>query len=423
MVGADIAWMLMSCALVLLMTAGVAFFYGGMVPARSVISTKFQSFACMGVVGLLWAVCGYSLVFTGGEDDLGFIGNLDHIFLAGVGMEPNPSYGSTIPHVLFMLFQCTFAIITPALITGALAERIKFKAWLLIMAAWSLLVYVPVAHWVWGPSGWILKMGGLDFAGGLVVHMTSGYAALIAALMLGNRTAFKPTGDQSSFSTLLVLLGGTMLWFGWFGFNAGSALGANALAGQAAATTMFAAATSMTVWMVMDWLVTGKPSATGAMIGAVAGLVAITPAAGFVTVQSSLAIGAISAVACNYACRIVKQKLKADDTVDVFACHGVGGTVGTILTAIFATTSVNPAGADGLLYGSADLLIANTLAALAVVSYTIAMTAFVFWGIGKVMTIRVSAADEETGLDVTQHGERAFVVKRPRGGASTKIAA
>ena len=307
MVGADIAWMLMSCALVLLMTAGVAFFYGGMVPARSVISTKFQSFACMGVVGLLWAVCGYSLVFTGGEDDLGFIGNLDHIFLAGVGMEPNPSYGSTIPHVLFMLFQCTFAIITPALITGALAERIKFKAWLLIMAAWSLLVYVPVAHWVWGPSGWILKMGGLDFAGGLVVHMTSGYAALIAALMLGNRTAFKPTGDQSSFSTLLVLLGGTMLWFGWFGFNAGSALGANALAGQAAATTMFAAATSMTVWMVMDWLVTGKPSATGAMIGAVAGLVAITPAAGFVTVQSSLAIGAISAVACNYACRIVKQ--------------------------------------------------------------------------------------------------------------------
>lgn len=422
MVGADIAWMLMSCALVLLMTAGVAFFYGGMVPARSVISTKFQSFACMGVVGLLWAVCGYSLVFTGGDNDYGFIGNLDHLFLAGVGMEPNPSYGSTIPHVLFMLFQCTFAIITPALITGALAERIKFKAWLVIMAAWSLLVYVPVAHWVWGPSGWILKMGGLDFAGGLVVHMTSGYAALIAALMLGNRAAFKPMGDQASFSTLLVLLGGTMLWFGWFGFNAGSALGANALAGQAAATTMFAAATAMTVWIVMDWIMSGKPTATGAMIGAVAGLVAITPAAGFVTVQASLAIGAISAVACNYACRIVKQKLKTDDTVDVFACHGIGGTVGTILTAVFATTSVNPAGANGLLYGGTDLLVANTLAALAVVSYTIAMTAFVFWAIGKVMTIRVSAADEETGLDVTQHGERAFVVKRPRGGQS-KIAA
>ncbi len=422
LIGADIAWMIMSCALVLLMTAGVAFFYGGMVPARSVISTKFQSFACMGVVGLLWAICGYSLVFTGGTNDYGFIGNLDHLFLAGVGMEPNPSYGSTIPHVLFMLFQCTFAIITPALITGALAERVKFKAWLVIMAAWSLLVYVPVAHWVWGPGGWIMKMGGLDFAGGLVVHMTSGYAALIAALMLGNRTGFKPNGEANSFSVLLTLLGGTMLWFGWFGFNAGSALAANGLAAQAAATTMFAAATAMTVWMLCDWLVTGKPSATGAMIGAVAGLVAITPAAGYVTVQASLAIGAIAAVVCNYACRIVKQKLKTDDTVDVFACHGVGGTVGTLLTAVFATKSINPAGADGLLYGGAGLFIANGLAALAVISYTIAMTAFVFWAVGKIMTVRVSAADEETGLDMTQHGERAFVVKRPRGG-DKKLAA
>lgn len=413
LVGADIAWMIMSCALVLLMTAGVAFFYGGMVPARSVISTKFQSFACIGVVAVLWAVCGYSLVFTGGEGDYGFIGNLSHAFLAGVGMEPNPAYGSTIPHVLFMLFQCTFAIITPALITGAVAERVKFKSWLVIMAAWSLLVYVPVAHWVWGPGGWIAKMGGLDFAGGLVVHMTSGYAALIAALMLGNRTNFKPD-QNNSFSVLLVLLGGTMLWFGWFGFNAGSALAANSLAAQAAATTMFAAATAMTVWMMCDWYVTGKPSATGAMVGAVAGLVAITPAAGFVTVQSALAIGAITAVICNYACRMVKQKLKTDDTVDVFACHGVGGTVGTLLTAVFATTSVNPAGADGLLYGGTALFMANGLAALAVISYTIAVTAFIFWAVDKVMTVRVSAADEETGLDVTQHGERAFIVRRPR---------
>lgn len=417
MIGADIAWMIISCALVLLMTAGVAFFYGGMVPARSVISTKFQSFACMGVVGLLWAICGYSLVFTGGDDDYGFIGNFTHAFLAGVGMEPNPSYGSTIPHVLFMFFQATFAIITPALITGALAERVKFKAWLVIMALWSLLVYVPVAHWVWGPNGWILKMGGLDFAGGLVVHMTSGYAALIAALMLGNRAGFQP-GEQNSFSVLMVLLGGTMLWFGWFGFNAGSALAANALAGQAAATTMFAACTAMTVWMLCDWFVTGKPSATGAMVGAVAGLVAITPAAGFVTVQAALCIGGIAALICNYACRVVKQKLNTDDTVDVFACHGVGGTVGTILTAVFATKSINPAGADGLLYGSADLLVANGLAALAVISYTIAMTAFVFWAVGKVMIVRVSAEDEETGLDMTQHGERAFVVKRPRAAAN-----
>ena len=412
LVGADIAWMLVACALVLLMTPGVAFFYGGMVPARSVISTKFQSFACIGVVGLLWAVCGYSLVFTGSDQDFGFIGNLDHAFLGNVGMEPNPAYGSTIPHVLFMLFQATFAIITPALITGAIAERVRFKAWLVIMAAWSLLVYVPVAHWVWGPNGWILKMGGLDFAGGLVVHMTSGYAALIAALMLGNRTGFKPE-DNHSFSALLVMLGGTFLWFGWFGFNAGSALAANGLAGQAAATTMFAAATAMTVWMVMDWLVNGKPSAIGAMVGAVAGLVAITPAAGYVTVQSSLAIGAITAVICFYAVKLVKQKLKTDDTVDVFACHGVGGTVGTILTAVFASKNVNPAGADGLLYGGTDLLYANILAALAVLSYTIAMTAFVFYVVGKIMPVRVSKQDEEYGLDATQHGERAFAIKRP----------
>lgn len=412
MVGADIAWMLMACALVLLMTPGVAFFYGGMVPARSVISTKFQSFACMGVVALLWAVCGYSLVFSGGDSDYGFIGNLDYLFLSGVDMEPNPAYGSTIPHVVFMLFQCTFAIITPALITGALAERVRFKAWIVIMALWSLMVYVPVAHWVWGPNGWILKMGGLDFAGGLVVHMTSGYAALIAALMLGNRAGFKPK-ENNSFSGIMVMLGGTMLWIGWFGFNAGSALAANGLAGQAAATTMFAASTAMTVWMLMDWILNGKPSAVGAMVGAVAGLVAITPGAGFVTVQASLAIGAIAAVVCNYACRVVKEKLKTDDTVDVFACHGVGGTIGTILTAVFATKTVNPAGADGLLYGGTDLMFANVIGALAVVSYTIMMTALIFFVVGKVMKVRVSKQDEDAGLDVTQHGERAFVVKRP----------
>lgn len=413
MVGADIAWMLMACALVLLMTPGVAFFYGGMVPARSVVSTKFQSFACIGVVGLLWAVCGYSLVFSGSDGDYGFIGGFDYAFLSNVGMEPNPSYGSTIPHVLFMLFQCTFAIITPALITGAVAERVRFKAWIVIMAAWSLLVYVPVAHWVWGPGGWIFKMGGLDFAGGLVVHMTSGYAALIAALMLGNRMGFKPNENNNSFSVLLVMLGGTMLWFGWFGFNAGSALAANGLAGHAAATTFFAAATAMTVWMLMDWMLSGKPSAIGAMVGAVAGLVAITPAAGFVTVQAALAIGAITAVICNYACKLVKQKLKTDDTVDVFACHGVGGTVGTILTAVFATKTVNPAGADGLLYGGTELLYANVIGALAVISYTIMMTAFILYVTGKIMRVRVSTQDEEHGLDVTQHGERAFVVKRP----------
>lgn len=406
---ADIAWMLMSTALVLLMTPGVAFFYGGMVPARSVVSTKFQSFVSMGVVGLLWALIGYSLVFSG--DHGGLIGDFKYFALSGIGMEPNPAYGPTIPHVLFMLFQATFAIVTPALITGAIAERIRFKAWLVIMSLWSLLVYVPVAHWVWGPGGWIAKMGGLDFAGGLVVHMTSGYAALVAALMLGNRKGFKPD-DNNSFSTLMVLLGGALLWFGWFGFNAGSALGASPLAAQAAATTMFAASSAMTVWIICDWIVLSRPTALGAAVGAVAGLVAITPGAGYVTLQAALAIGALSAVGCYFAARLVKHKLKTDDTVDVFACHGIGGTIGTILTAVFATKTVNAAGADGLLYGGHALLKANLLGALAVVSYTMVMTFVVLKVAGLFMSLRVSKEDEETGLDETQHGERAFNMQR-----------
>ncbi len=410
MVGADIAWMIMATALVLLMTPGVAFFYGGMVSARNVISTKLQSFVCLGVVGLLWAVCGYSLVFSG--NTYGFIGNLDHFMLAGVGMEPNETYGTTIPHTLFMLFQCTFAIITPALITGAVAERIRFKAWILIMIFWSLLVYVPVAHWVWGPGGWIAAMGGLDFAGGLVVHMTSGYAALVAALMLGNRSDFNPAENNSNFSGMLVLLGGALLWFGWFGFNAGSALAANGLAAHAAATTMFSACAAMTAWIFLDWVLVGRPTATGAAVGAIAGLVAITPAAGFVNLQAAISIGLIASAACHYACKLVKQKLKTDDTVDVFACHGVSGTVGTILTAVFATKTVNPAGADGLLYGGWDLFIANGLGALAVISYTMAMTWVVLTVVGHFTDLRVSEEDERSGLDASQHGERAFNLKR-----------
>lgn len=410
-VGADVAWMIMAVALVLLMTPGVAFFYGGMVPARSAVSTKLQSFASLGVVGLLWAVCGYSFVFSADDSGLfgGFIGGLDYIMLKDVGVTPHSVYGTTIPHVLFMLFQATFAIITPALITGAVAERIRFKAWLLIMAFWSVLVYVPVAHWVWGPDGWIAKIGGLDFAGGLVVHMTSGYAALVAALMLGNRATFKPD-ENNSFSAMMVLLGGAFLWFGWFGFNAGSALAANGLAAQAAATTMFAASAAMTMWMLLDWAGTGKPTATGAAVGAVAGLVAITPAAGYVTLQSAICIGLIASVVCHYATRWIKHTLQTDDTVDVFACHGVGGTIGAILTAVFATKTVNPAGADGLLYGGVDLFIGNAVGAIAVIAYTVVMT-FVVIKLVRFMTpVRVSADDEETGLDVTQHGEKAIVI-------------
>lgn len=410
MVGADIAWMLVATALVLLMTPGVAFFYGGMVPARSAVSTKFQSFVCIGVVGLLWAVCGYSLVFSSGPLG-GFIGGFDYFMLKGVGQEPNAVYGKTIPHVLFMIFQATFAIITPALITGAVAERIKFKAWLVIMPLWSLFVYVPVAHWVWGPGGWIAGMGGLDFAGGLVVHMTSGYAALIAALMMGNRTNFSPD-ENNGFSTPMMLLGTALLWFGWFGFNAGSALAADGIAAQAAGTTMFAACAAMTIWMLCDWWIGGRPTAGGAGVGAVAGLVAITPAAGYVTLQAALIIGVVAAVVCNFAVRLVKHKLKTDDTVDVFACHGVGGTVGTILTAMFASKAVNPAGADGLIYGGTQLFFANIAGAVAVIIYTLFMTLVVLKAVNRFMPLRVSQEDEQTGLDASQHGESVFVLGR-----------
>ncbi|OFW88752.1 MAG: ammonia channel protein [Alphaproteobacteria bacterium RIFCSPHIGHO2_02_FULL_46_13] len=400
--------MLMATALVLLMTPGVAFFYGGMVPLRSVVSTKLQSFASMGFVTLLWAVCGYSLVFSG--DEGGFIGNFDYFMLSGVGMEPNPSYGPTIPHVLFMLFQATFAIITPALITGAVAERVRFKAWLVIMSLWSMMVYVPVAHWVWGPDGWIAKMGGLDFAGGMVVHMTSGYAALVAAVMLGNRKNFRPD-EHNSFSALMVLLGGTLLWFGWIGFNAGSALAANGLAAHAAATTILAAAAAMSTWMICDWTVHGRPTAVGSAVGAVAGLVAITPGAGFVSLQSAMFIGVITAVICNYATRLVKNKLKTDDTVDVFACHGIGGTVGAILTAVFASSAVNPAISDGLIYGETKIFFANVIGSMVVIVYTMVMTYIVFKVVGLFMKVRVSEEDEKTGLDATQHGEKAFILR------------
>lgn len=408
MISSDIAWMLVATALVLLMTPGVAFFYGGMVPLRSVVSTKLQSFSAMGFVTLIWAICGYSLVFSG--DEGGLIGNLDYFLLGGVGLEPNETYGPTIPHVLFMLFQCTFAIITPALITGAVAERVRFKAWLVIMSLWSLLVYVPVAHWVWGPGGWIAKMGGLDFAGGMVVHMTSGYAALVAAVILGNRKNFCPD-ESNSFSALMVLLGGTLLWFGWIGFNAGSALGANAIAAQAAAATILAAAAAMSVWMLCDWTVHGRPTAIGSAVGAVAGLVAITPAAGYVSLQSALMIGCVTAIVCNYATRVVKQKLRTDDTVDVFACHGVGGTMGAILTAVFATKEVNPAGANGLIHGEYDLFMANLVGSMAVIAYTMIMTYAVFKIVSLFMNVRVSEREELSGLDASQHGEKAFVLR------------
>lgn len=397
----DTAWMLMATALVLLMTPGLAFFYAGMVRAKNVVSTLFQSLSAVAIVGILWAVAGYSLVFSG--DVNGIIGNLDWAFLNGVGMDPHPTFGSTIPHVLFMAFQMMFAVITPALITGAMAERINFKAWIPFMALWVLLVYCPIAHWVWGTNGWIAKLGGLDFAGGLVVHMSSGFSALAAALIMGHRHD-RPLGPMKSYNIALVVLGTALLIFGWFGFNAGSALAANGLAAQAFATTFFGCAASFFAWMVMDWIY-DRPTLTGASVGAVAGLVAITPSAGYVTLSSALLIGLAAGVVCNGAVRLFKSKFHVvDDTLDVFACHGIGGLLGTVLTGVFASKAINPAASDGLLYGETQIFVANLTAALVVAAFSFAMTWGLFSLIRLVVPLRVPQEMEVEGLDVL-HGE------------------
>ncbi|MEZ0390774.1 MAG: ammonium transporter [Pseudobdellovibrionaceae bacterium] len=397
----DTAWMLISTALVLLMTPGLAFFYAGMVRAKNVVSTLFQSVSAVAVVGLLWAVAGYSLVFSG--DKGGLIGNLDLAFLQGVGLDPHPTYGPTIPHVLFMAFQMMFAVITPALITGAFAERINFKAWIPFMALWVLAVYIPIAHWVWGPNGWIAQLGGLDFAGGLVVHMSAGFSALAASLYLGRRADHRVV-PMKSYNIALVVLGTALLTFGWFGFNAGSALGANGLAAQALATTFFGCAAASFAWMMMDWVL-DKPTLVGSSVGAVAGLVAITPAAGYVTLPAALLIGLCAGLVCNGAVRAVKKYLHVmDDTLDVFACHGVGGLLGTILTGVFASKAVNPAAANGLYYGESKVFVANLIAAGVVALFSVAASFLLFRIVEVMVPVRVPRELEEKGLD-TLHGE------------------
>ncbi|MGE0173264.1 MAG: ammonium transporter [Oligoflexales bacterium] len=398
----DTAWVLMSAALVLLMTPALAFFYGGMVRSKNVLSTLFQNVAALAVIGLLWGICGYSLAFSG--DVGGLIGNLNWLFLRDVGQAPNADYAATIPHLAFMIFQCMFAVISPALITGAVAERLNFKAWVAFLTVWSLVVYVPIAHWVWGVGGWIRNLGGLDFAGGLVVHMSAGYSALVAALLLGKRKDFGRS-DIHPYDVSFVMLGTALLWFGWFGFNAGSALGANGLAAHAFATTFFAAAAAAASWVVVDTFIKGKPSALGGCVGAVAGLVAITPAAGFVSFGSAMLIGLATGAICNYMAIFVKEKLKLDDTLDVFACHGVGGTLGTILVGVFADKSINPAGNNGLLYGGHDVMRANIIGGIAVIAFSVVATYIIFKAVSKFANFRVSETDEELGLDKTQHGE------------------
>ncbi|MDX2128035.1 MAG: ammonium transporter [Chloroherpetonaceae bacterium] len=400
----DTAWVLISAALVMLMTPGLAYFYGGMVQSKNVVSTLFKNFSAIAIVGVLWVVCGYSLAFA--PSNGGIIGGLNWLFLNGVGQEAFSDYSATIPHLAFMIFQCMFAIITPALIIGAIVERVRFSAWLVFMAVWSLIVYSPVAHWVWGVGGWIRSMGSLDFAGGMVVHMTAGYSALVAAALVGHRKVAH--SEVKPFSSGYVMLGTALLWFGWFGFNSGSALGANGLAAHAFVTTMAAASMAFLSWMLLDWFTKGTPSAIGACIGAVAGLVAITPAAGFVSISSSLVIGLIAGVLCNLAATLVKKKIPLDDSLDVFACHGVGGTLGTILTAIFASKAVNGAGADGLIFGSASLLISNLISAFAVIAYSMIMTFVILKVINIIIPLRAEASEEVTGLDTSIHNESIY---------------
>lgn len=415
---ADNAWILICSALVLLMTVpGLALFYGGLVRQKNVLSMMLKSLISIGIVTLLWAFVGYSLVFSEGN---AFIGGLDFAFLRGVGAEPNADYAATIPQQTFMIFQLMFAIITPALITGAFAERIKFPAKVAFTTLWTLFIYFPLAHMVWGKGGFLnAVLGGvfpaLDFAGGTVVHISSGVSALVCAIYLGKRIDYKnePTAPHN---TVLSLIGAGLLWFGWFGFNAGSALSAGSLATNAFVTTHFAAATAMLTWTLIEWIKQGKPTMIGAISGAVAGLVCITPAAGFVSPMSAILIGLVAGGACFIMVCEVKKRLGYDDTLDVFGIHGIGGICGAILTGIFATSSVNPIfkSPDGtvLPVGLIDGNNAQILYQLVGIGISVALavigTSVILKVVDLVIGLRVSESDETEGLDATQHGETAY---------------
>jgi Amt family ammonium transporter len=401
----DTAWILMSAALVMLMTPGLALFYGGLVRRKNVLSTIMHSFFILGLVSVTWVLWGYTLAF-GPDTGMGLIGGLDWLALEGVTGEPSSVYATTVPHLAFMAFQMMFAIITPALITGAFAERKRFKAFVLFAVAWSTLVYAPVAHWVWSPDGWLFSLGVLDFAGGTVVHLSSGVAALVAALFIGRRTGLvRPATEPHDVP--MTVLGAGLLWFGWFGFNAGSALGANGLAATAFVTTNTAAAMGAITWVTISWLHRGTPSVLGAALGAVAGLVAITPAAGFVTPAASVLIGFGVGAIC-YAASLLRLRSRIDDALDVFAIHGVGGAFGALATGVFATTVVNPAGLDGLLAGNVGQLATQAFGVVVVGAYSAVATAGILFLINLVVPLRVAAPAEEAGLDLAQHGEVAY---------------
>ncbi|MFH0915951.1 MAG: ammonium transporter [bacterium] len=402
----DTAWMIMSTALVMLMTPGLAFFYGGLVRRKNVLSIMMQCLMLVGVISIQWVLFGYSLAF--GPDHGGIIGGLSWAGLQGVGLDPNPDYAATIPHQLFMIFQMMFAVITPALIIGAFAERMKFSAFLLFSLLWATIVYDPMAHWVWGVGGFLREFGALDFAGGTVVHINAGMAALAAALVLGRRKGYPDTSPPHNLP--FAILGAALLWFGWFGFNAGSALSSGQLAVSAFVATHMAAAAAAVAWAVIEWIFGRRPTALGLISGAVAGLVAVTPAAGFVTPLGAMGIGALAGLVCYVAVVVAKKRLRYDDSLDAFGVHGVGGMLGAFLTGLWATKAVNPAGADGAFHGDAKQLLLQLAAVVACAVYSFVLSFALLKLVDKVVGLRVSADSESIGLDLTQHSESAYTV-------------
>ncbi|MBF0551411.1 MAG: ammonium transporter, partial [Deltaproteobacteria bacterium] len=400
----DTAFVLISSALVMLMTPGLALFYGGMVRSKNVLGTIMQSFIILGLISVEWVLWGYSMSF--GPDLGGFVGNLSWFGLNGVGMEPKAEYSKTIPHLAFMIFQCMFAVITPALITGAIAERMKFGAFVLFTLLWATLVYNPLCHWVWGDGGWIRKMGALDFAGGTVVHISSGISALAAAIFLGKRRGYGTT-HFIPHNLPMTITGAGLLWFGWFGFNAGSALAANGLAASAFVVTHMASAAAALTWILMEKLHRGTPTTLGAASGAVAGLVAITPASGFVGVLPSLVIGGLAGMIC-YGGVMLKSKLGYDDSLDVVGVHCVGGTWGALATGLFASKVINSDGADGLFFGNPSQLWIQFVGVAVTMVFAFVMTIILLKVVDAIVGLRVSDEDEVKGLDLSQHDETAY---------------
>ena len=400
----DTAWLLMSTALVMIMLPGLALFYGGLVRRKNVLSTIMHSFFGLALVSVVWVIVGFSLAFGSDVGGFGLIGGLDHVLFNGVGLEPSTTYATTVPFVLFAAFQLMFAAITPALITGAFAERKRFGAFVLFTVLWSILVYSPLAHWVWSVDGWLYKLGALDFAGGTVVHISSGVSALIVALLIGRRAV---NGEpMEPHDVPMTVLGAGLLWFGWFGFNAGSAVAANGVAASAFIVTNTAAAAATITWVFASYLHKGKVSVIGAACGAVAGLVAITPASGYVTPGGAVIIGLVAGGLC-YSATLLRARVKVDDALDVFAVHGVGGMFGAIATGVFATSAIQEA-YSGLIDGNPGQIGIQLIAVAATIIYAVVATFIIVKVVGLVLGLRVSTASEEAGLDIAVHGEAAY---------------